>query len=48
MRNLKSGYRPRIKNFKGNYVTVVPEIEVFELDETYKGLLLGSDGLWDL
>lgn len=46
-RDLKSGYRPKIENFKGSYIGNIPEIRSTPLTDKTKGLLLASDGLWD-
>jgi serine/threonine protein phosphatase PrpC len=44
---IKRGFRNQINNFKGNYITAVPVIEVFNLDGNDLGFVLGTDGLWD-
>jgi len=41
------GYRMKIENFKGPYISHVPEIKIFELDRNDKYLILSSDGMWD-
>ena len=33
--------------FTGPYITWEPEIKVFPLKESYKSVILASDGLWD-
>lgn len=37
----------KIDNFKGPYITHVPEIKVFDLEKNDKYLILSSDGMWD-
>jgi len=37
----------KIENFKGPYISHVPEIKIFELDRNDKYLILSSDGMWD-
>ncbi len=37
----------KIENFKGPYISHVPEIKVFELDRNDRYLILSSDGMWD-
>jgi len=41
------GYRPPIENYSGNYVSHVPEVQMYELTESDKFVILASDGLWD-
>ena len=36
-----------ISDFKGPYITHVPEIKVFELTKKDKYVILSSDGMWD-
>ena len=43
----KAGYSRNIKNFKGGYINHIPVINTFKLDQNIKGILLGTDGLWD-
>jgi len=46
---LSHGYRqpfPR-QNYSGNYITHVPDVQVFDLTEEDRFLVLASDGLWD-
>jgi serine/threonine protein phosphatase PrpC len=40
-------YRRSIDNFNGPYISHVPEIKIFELDQNDKYLILSSDGMWD-
>jgi serine/threonine protein phosphatase PrpC len=40
-------YQSPLKNFSGNYISAVPEIRVFELDDKHRSIVLASDGLWD-
>lgn len=47
--SLELGYRkphPR-QNYSGNYISHVPDVQVFDLTEEDKYLVLASDGLWD-
>ena len=43
------GYRQPIpkENYSGNYITHVPEVQVFDLTEDDEFLILATDGLWD-
>ena len=41
-------YKEYKKNFNGPYISSVPDIQVFDLEDNYKYLILGSDGLWDV
>jgi len=43
--NLYDQYK---KNFNGPYISSVPDIQVFDLEQSYKYLIMGSDGLWDV
>ena len=43
--NLYDEYK---KNFNGPYISSVPDIQVFDLEQNYKYLIMGSDGLWDV
>ena len=36
------------KNFNGPYISSIPDIQVFDLEQNYKYLIMGSDGLWDV
>lgn len=40
-------YKKELLNFRGPYISSIPEIKVFELTKKDKYLLLASDGLWD-
>ena len=40
-------YKKQITNFKGPYISAIPDIKVFDLNENDDYLLLASDGLWD-
>ena len=40
-------YKKQITNFKGPYISAIPDIKVFDLTERDDYLLLASDGLWD-
>ncbi len=46
-RFLKRGFRKKIKDFKGGYISHIPQITKFELNENSLGFILGTDGLWD-
>lgn len=46
-RKIKRGFRNQIKPFNGPYISAKPVISKFIIDETFKGLLIGTDGLWD-
>jgi len=46
-RDINHGYRMKIDNFKGPYISHVPEIQVIEVDRNDKYLILSSDGMWD-
>jgi pyruvate dehydrogenase phosphatase len=41
------GYRRKIENFNGPYITHVPDIKVINLEKGDKYLILSSDGMWD-
>ena len=43
------GYRTRIQNFTGPYISSQPVIKIFNNDKNDKnyGIILGTDGLWD-
>lgn len=43
------GYRQPIRkdNYSGNYISHIPEVQVFDLTEEDRFLVLASDGLWD-
>ena len=41
------GYRTHIPKFTGPYISYQPVIKVFEVDNTFEGFLLATDGLWD-
>jgi len=43
--NLYDEYK---KKFNGPYISSVPDIQVFDLEENFKYLIMGSDGLWDV
>ena len=43
----EKGYRSHLQTFTGPYIRSVPVIKVFNLDSSYKGYLLATDGLWD-
>ena len=43
--NLYDKYK---KNFNGPYISSIPDIQVFDLEQNYKYLIMGSDGLWDV
>ena len=36
------------KNFQGPYISSKPDIQVYDIEDNYKYLILGSDGLWDV
>jgi len=46
---LERGYRQPIprETYTGPYISAVPDIQVFDLTENDKFLVLASDGLWD-
>ncbi len=46
-RKIKRGYRNKIQSFNGPYISARPVISKFSIDDTFKGLLIGTDGLWD-
>lgn len=46
-RKFNSGYRTKIDNFKGGYISHIPEIQSIPLDEKTRGLIMATDGLWD-
>ena len=41
------GFRRSIPQFTGPYITHEPEIQVFELTDQDRYLVLACDGLWD-
>mmetsp|Transcript_4584 Transcript_4584/g.6955 ORF Transcript_4584/g.6955 Transcript_4584/m.6955 type:complete len:241 (+) Transcript_4584:1416-2138(+) len=43
------GYRPPIPkaNYSGSYINPVPDVQVFDLTEKDRFVVLASDGLWD-
>lgn len=44
---MEKGYRPRIKQFTGPYITHRPDIKVFDINPNDKYLVMATDGLWD-
>ena len=43
----KNKYKKEIVDFEGPYINFVPEINVYQLNDKDKYILLASDGLWD-
>jgi pyruvate dehydrogenase phosphatase len=37
----------QIKSYKGPYIEYIPDIQIFDLNNNDKYLIIGSDGLWD-
>ena len=47
LNNIES-YNKYKKYFNGPYISSVPDIQIYDIKDNYKYLILGSDGLWDV
>ena len=46
--DINRGYRPQLTEFNENYISANPKITIFDINSNDIGVLLASDGLWDI